>query len=87
MEGMEEELDPIEKAELDRLWQEEVSAAMEGVWRTIEKISMEEWIRSRELSPERKKLIMQKMIDWFAHPDREQYERCAQLKEGMSRIK
>jgi hypothetical protein len=81
-----EELDPVEKAELDRIYQEEVAAAMEGVWSTIQKISMEEWIRSTAMSPDRKRLIMQRMIDWFAHPDREEYERCAELQKGLKRI-
>ena len=87
MDNMEnEELDPVEKAELDRIYQEEVAAAMEGVWQTIQKISMEEWCQSREISPERKRMIMQRMIHWFAHPDREEYERCAELQKGLQRI-
>ena len=49
---------------------------------------MHQWIKSNHvpLAPDRKKKILTNMIDWFAKPEREEYEKSAKLKRILDKI-
>lgn len=87
-EDYEEELDPVEKAKLDEIHNEEIENAMREAYQFIEDMGEDQWIKSNHvpLAPDRKKKILTNMIDWFAKPEREEYEKSAKLKRILDKI-
>jgi hypothetical protein len=84
----ENDLDPVEKVKLEELHEKEVENAMREAYRFIEELGDEKWIRSNQvlLTSERKKTILTNMIDWFAKPEREEYEKSSKLKQILDKI-
>ena len=87
-EDFENDLDPVEKAKLQEAYEEEIENAMREAYRFIEELGEEKWLRSNHvpLAPDRKKIILTNMIDWFAKPEREEYEKSAKLKQILDKI-
>ena len=87
-EDYEEELDPVEKAKLDEIYNEEIENAMREAYKFIEELGEDKWLKSNHvpIAPERKKTILTNMIDWFAKPEREEYEKSAKLKRILDKI-
>jgi hypothetical protein len=87
-EDFEENLDPVERVKLEETYQAEIETAMREAYRFIEDLGEENWLKSNQvpLAPDRKKKILTNMIEWFAKPEREEYEKSAKLKRILDRI-
>jgi hypothetical protein len=87
-EDFENDLDPVEKQKLQEIHEEEIENAMREAYQFIEEMGEENWLRSNQvpLAPDRKKKILTNMIEWFANPDREEYEKSAKLKILLDKI-
>lgn len=82
-----EELDPVEEIKLRELYDKEMEDSMRTAFRFIEEIGIDSFIQEgTEVSPERKLRILRNMVDWFAHPDREEYEKAAILQSGVNKL-
>lgn len=82
--------DNREPKSLEELIQLILEQSMVNAMETIEELGIDMWLSDEvPMSIERKCSIMEKMMDWFE--EREQYERCAllrdALKEGRSKCK
>lgn len=88
-EDFENDLDPVEKQKLREVYEEEIENAMREAYRFIEELGEDNWLKSNHvpLAPDRKKKILNNMIQWFADPDREEYEKSAKLMNILKRIK
>jgi hypothetical protein len=87
-EDHDEEIDPIEKIQLQEVHEAEIESAMREAYRFIEELGDDKWLKSNHvpLAPERKKVILNNMINWFANPEREEYEKSAKLKRILDKI-
>lgn len=81
-EKFEEDLnDPLLQAELQEIYEEEMSRSMEWAYQAIHEMSFDRWTSVVPLERERKRRIIENMIHWFE--EREEYERCAFLHRGL----
>lgn len=87
-EDFENDLDPVEKQKLQEIYEEEIENAMREAYQFIEEMGEDNWLKSNHvpLAPDRKKKILNNMIDWFAKPEREEYEKSAKLKRILDKI-
>ena len=83
------EIDPVEAAKLQELYEEEIENSMREALHMIESMGIENWIRSNRIpmTSDRKKKILENMITWFSAPEREEYETAAILKKGLDKMK
>jgi hypothetical protein len=77
--------DPLYKAELEAMYQEELEHSMTFAYTMIEEMGIELWSRSIPYGPDRKLRILENMIDWYER--REEYEKCAVLVKGIPLLK
>lgn len=84
----ENELDPVEAAKLQELYEAEIENAMRAAFQFIEEIGEDQWINSRSIpvTHTRKKTIIENMMNWFADPQREEYEKAAKLHRMLQKI-
>ena len=83
-----EEIDPVQKAELEAQYQEEIGKAMRSAFRYIEEdLGWEAWISNRSIGDrERKRRILDNMMLWFASPEVEEYEKSAKIKKAIDTL-
>ena len=83
-----EELDPVQKAELESQYQEEIASAMRSAFAYIEEdLGWEAWIANRSIGDAaRKRKILTNMMNWFASPEVEEYEKSARIKQAIDTI-
>ena len=83
-----EEIDPVQKAELEAQYQEEIGKAMRSAFAYIEEdLGWEAWIANRVIGDStKKKRILENMMIWFASPEVEEYEKSARIKRAIDDI-
>ena len=83
-----EELDPVQKAELEAQYQEEIGKAMRSAFAYIEEdLGWEAWLNNRVIGDStKKKRILENMMLWFASPEVEEYEKSARIKRAIADI-
>ena len=83
-----EEIDPVQKAELEAQYQEEIGKAMRSAFAYIEEdLGWEAWIANRVIGDsKRKRKILENMMIWFASPEVEEYEKSARIKRAIDDI-
>jgi hypothetical protein len=84
---MPEELDPVDKIKMEEQYNEEIERSMRYAYDLIHKMGVIDWARLIQFSEEKKIRILENMITWHAHPDREEYEKAAELKRGLDTLK
>lgn len=62
----------------------ELEISMRQAYRVIEEMGWMRWNREVPYSSERKRVIVQNMLEW--HEAREEYERCAFILKGLQSI-
>jgi hypothetical protein len=66
---------------------EEYAASMEAAFNMIENMGgMEEWVKRFDLDAERKRTTLTNMMNWFASPENEEYEKAAVVRDGLELI-
>jgi hypothetical protein len=88
-ENFNEEIDPVQKAELESLYQAEIEKSMREAYDFIEnKMGWDNWIsdRNRSVSKDRRVRILTNMMNWFAGPNIEEYEKAAKIKRTLDKI-
>jgi hypothetical protein len=87
-EDFNQELDPVQKAELELQYQEEIGKAMRSAFRYIEEdLGWEAWIENRSIGDRARKLkILDNMMIWFASPEVEEYEKSARIKRAIETL-
>ena len=83
-----EELDPVQKAELELQYQEEIERAMRSAFAYIEEdLGWEGWMANRAIGDnKRKRKILENMMNWFASPEVEEYEKSARIKRAIDTL-
>jgi len=83
------DLDPVEKAKLQEIYEAEIENAMREAFQFIEEMGEDNWIKSNKvpITTSRKLTIVENMINWFADPIREEYEKAAKMKRILDKIK
>ena len=83
------DLDPVEKAKLQEIYEAEIENAMREAFQFIEEMGEDNWIKSNKvpISASRKLTIVENMINWFADPVREEYEKASKMKRILDKIK
>jgi len=82
-----EELDPVEKAKLQEQYETELAASMTAALDMIHDMGgIDTWLRTVNFDSDKKKRILTNMMEWYAHPDREQYEVAAELRDGLQKL-
>jgi hypothetical protein len=79
------ETDPINQIQLDAIWQEEIGKSMRFAFSMIEEMGIERWMTSLPQEKERQITILSNMLQW--HEEREEYEKCVILKNGLDIVK
>jgi hypothetical protein len=82
-----DELDPVDKAKLDEQYQAELENSMRFAYQQISELGINDWARMVNFPDEKKLRILTNMIEWYASPDREEYEKAAVLKLGIETLK
>jgi len=87
-EDFNQELDPVQKAELELQYQEEIGKAMRSAFAYIEEdLGWEAWIENRVIGDAAKKRrILDNMMKWFASPEVEEYEKSARIKRAIDTL-
>ena len=83
-----DELDPVQKAEMEALYNEEIERAMRSAYSFIEEdMGWEAWIANKTVGDTaRKRKILTNMMNWFASPEVEEYEKSAKIKRAIDRL-
>ena len=83
-----EEIDPVQKAELELQYQEEIGKAMRSAFSYIEEdMGWEAWLANRAIGDtKRKRKILENMMIWFASPEVEEYEKSARIKRAIDTL-
>jgi hypothetical protein len=82
-----DELDPVDKAKLDEQYQAELENSMRFAYQQISELGIVDWARMVNFPEEKKLRILTNMMEWYASPDREEYEKAAVLKRGIDTLK
>jgi len=87
-EDFNQELDPVQKAELELQYQEEIGKAMRSAFAYIEEdLGWEAWCANRTMGDNARKLkILDNMMRWFASPEVEEYEKSATIKRAIDSL-
>jgi hypothetical protein len=83
-----EEMDPVQKAELESQYEEEIAWAMRSAFSYIEEdLGWEGWMANRAIGDAaRKRKILTNMMNWFASPEVEEYEKSARIKRAIDTL-
>jgi hypothetical protein len=83
-----EELDPVQKAEMEAQYHEEIEKAMRSAFAYIEEdLGWEAWMANRAIGDAaRKRKILENMMMWFASPEVEEYEKSARIKRAIDSL-
>ena len=81
------ELDPVEKAQLQEQYEKEIESSMRFAYDQIAQMGIANWSQNVSFDIEKKCRILENMIEWHASPDREEYEKAALLKRGLDSIR
>ena len=83
-----DELDPVQKAEMEALYNEEIERAMRSAYSFIEEdMGWEAWIANKTVGDTaRKRKILTNMMNWFASPEVEEYEKSAKIKKAIDSL-
>ena len=82
-----EELDPVDKARLQEQYETEIAASMTAALDMIHDMGgIDTWIRTVNFSVEKKVKILTNMMNWYAAPERENYEVAAELRDGIKKL-
>jgi len=83
-----EELDPVQRAEMEELYRAEIESAMRSAFAYIEEdLGWEAWVANRSIGDrERKRKILDNMMRWFASPEIEEYEKSARIKRAIDTL-
>jgi hypothetical protein len=79
--------DPIGNDFLREVYEAELEQSMRWSYSRIEKMGIDKWFQIFPFSQKKKERIVENMMLWFAHEDREEYEKSAYLKTGLDRLK
>jgi hypothetical protein len=87
-EDFNQEIDPVQKAELEAQYQEEIAKAMRSAFRYIEEdLGWDAWIANKKIGDRDRKLkILDNMMIWFASPEVEEYEKSARIKRAIDTL-
>ena len=82
------EEDPVFKAERQELDKIVVENSMRGAFSCIEdNIGWENWVSDTHIrSLQKKRAILTNMLEWFALPDIEEYEKCVKIKTSLDKV-
>ena len=83
-----DDVDPVQRAEMEALYRVEIETSMRGAFRYIEEdLGWEAWIANRSIGDrERKHRILDNMMLWFASPEVEEYEKSARIKRAIATL-
>ena len=83
-----EELDPVQRAEMEAEYLAEIETSMRSAFRYIEEdLGWEAWCANRTMGDTAKKLrILDNMMLWFASPEVEEYEKSARIKRAIDTL-
>ena len=83
-----DDVDPVQRAEMEALYRVEIETSMRGAFRYIEEdLGWEAWIANRSIGDrERKHRILDNMMLWFASPEVEEYEKSARIKRAIETL-
>ena len=86
--NQEDELDPVQRAELEAEYAEEIERAMRSAFSYIEEdMGWEAWLANRTIGDTaRKRKILENMMMWFASPEVEEYEKSAVIKRAIDTL-
>jgi hypothetical protein len=82
-----DELDPVDKAKLEEQYQAELENSMRFAYQQISELGINDWARMVNFPDDKKLRILTNMMEWYASPDREEYEKAAVLKRGIETLK
>jgi hypothetical protein len=74
-----------DEAEWKKIQELELEFSMRRAYSMIEEMGWTNWIERVNMEEERKRTIVQNMLKW--HLEREEYERCSFLQEGLIMFK
>ena len=81
-----EEMDPMELAEQKAAYEAEIERAMIDGWNRIASMGINDFVEKVPMTFEKKKTILTNMMEWYASPDREEYEKAAILRDGLKMV-
>ena len=83
-----EEIDPVQRAEMEEIYRAEIAAAMRSAFAYIEEdLGWEAWIANKKIGDRDRKLkILDNMMIWFASPEVEEYEKSARIKRAIDTL-
>ena len=83
-----DDLDPVQRAEMEALYRVEIETSMRGAFRYIEEdLGWEAWCANRTMGDvEKKRRILDNMMRWFASPEVEEYEKSARIKRAIETL-
>jgi hypothetical protein len=83
-----EEIDPVQRAEMEEIYRAEIEAAMRSAFAYIEEdLGWDAWIANKKIGDRDRKLkILDNMMLWFASPEVEEYEKSARIKRAIATL-
>ena len=83
-----EEIDPVQRAEMEAEYRAEIETSMRSAFAYIEEdLGWEAWCANRTIGDRTRKLkILDNMMRWFASPEVEEYEKSARIKRAMDTL-
>ena len=83
-----DDVDPVQRAEMEALYRVEIETSMRGAFRYIEEdLGWEAWCANRTMGDvEKKRRILDNMMLWFASPEVEEYEKSARIKRAIATL-
>jgi hypothetical protein len=81
------EQDPLENSMLQEMYEAEIEHSMRWSYKRIQSMGIDNWFKVFPYDAQKKVRIVENMMLWFAHPDREEYEKAAFLREALDRVK
>lgn len=73
--------DPLYRAEMEEIYQEELEHSMRFAYDMIEEVGIERWCWNVPYGKDRKVTLLTNMVKWYE--EREEYEVCAVLVKGI----
>ena len=77
--------DPLYKAEMEEIYQEELETSMRFAYMMIDEVGIERWCWNVPYGKERKITLLTNIVKWYE--EREEYEVCAVLVKGIGFLK
>jgi hypothetical protein len=66
--------------------QAEYAASMDAVFEMITSMGMTYWIEGFDMETDRKRTTLTNMMNWFASPENEEYEKAAVIRDVLQLI-